>query len=158
MSLLAALVAALIAGHPVSIHCDLPNNPSLVQGWAYYGGSEIHMQAWACDSLSQPETPGFGAALALLIHESSHARGVRRESCADEWVMQLVGPVVSAFWPSNYEQTTVSEATAWIYALPEWGYWPQPCVAGDPDPSVVLAALETSPVVRIVRPRQNLPE
>lgn len=82
---LALAAAALIAGKPVGISCDLPPNGPLL-GQSVIGSSAIRMRSDLCERLSsKTDDPGFAAALGVVIHESAHARGVRSEACATAW-------------------------------------------------------------------------
>lgn len=101
-------VAAMIAGKPVNVACDADTNfgptgpPPVgftVEAWTPYGGDTIHMLPQLCvDVLRQPGTPEFAAGIRVLIHESAHARGVRREDCAELTADIGVFDVVRRLW------------------------------------------------------------
>ena len=83
-------VAAFIASHPTAIVCDADVNlgpnppPQGVEAWTVRGTGPIHLRPERCDDLGQPVgSARFGRAIGTLIHEASHARGVRREACAE---------------------------------------------------------------------------
>jgi hypothetical protein len=83
-------VVSFIAGHPTGVVCDATLNgheaalPGAV-GWTAYGGDTVYVVPAVCAGLTFPVgEPGFGAALGTVIHEATHARGIRSEACA-EW-------------------------------------------------------------------------
>lgn len=97
--LVALLIAASIAGHPVGIKCDAEINnpfPFPVDGWAYVGGNELHMTRYLCDALERRDTneTAFARALGTLIHEAAHTRGVESEACAELYAQVLVYQVL----------------------------------------------------------------
>src|SRR5581483_9260399 len=85
-------VVAAIAGHPVRVACDADVNPSpvptvpgaVVTAWTMTGGDTIHAMPYICEETNaQMTTFWFVDGLSTMIHEASHARGVRREACAE---------------------------------------------------------------------------
>lgn len=90
---IALSVAAMIAGKPVTVACDADINPGptglpapgfAVEAWTLYGGDTVHMLPQLCDDLAaRPGTIEFASGIRVLIHESAHARGIRREDCAE---------------------------------------------------------------------------
>src|SRR5437867_3953223 len=87
-------IAATIAGHPTQVVCDVPATES-VAAWTIPGTSTIHMKEHICAELDRrPGDPLFAVALATLIHESAHARGVSAEDCAELWADLVVYDVL----------------------------------------------------------------
>lgn len=81
-------VIAFIAGHPVQVSCDPALGGHATSagevGWTAYGGEVIYVVPMVCDDSGRAlEDPRFAFALATLIHEAAHARGIRSESCAE---------------------------------------------------------------------------
>lgn len=81
-------VVAFIAGHPTQIVCDanlggLATSPNEIARTPY-GGNVIYALPRICDELFAPVgTNAFAHAIGTVIHEASHARGLRSESCAE---------------------------------------------------------------------------
>lgn len=107
--------AALVAGKPIDAGCPTSdpewesekarvfgqNRPG-VQGYADVGGSRVRLAPWICRVLDgqphgtngDPVRRTVGAALNILGHEASHARGVADEATASceglAWTDDLV--------------------------------------------------------------------
>src|SRR6266496_3650094 len=89
----APIAAAFIAGQPVQVTCDVPESATAVEAWSS-PGLAIHMKPSLCTGLSrkigEPERGAgdvsFAHAIAVLIHESAHVKGVRAEDCAELYV------------------------------------------------------------------------
>lgn len=81
-------VVAFIAGHPTQVVCDatlggLSASPNEIARTPY-GGNVIYALPRICDELVAPVgTEAFAHAIGTVIHEASHARGLRIESCAE---------------------------------------------------------------------------
>lgn len=101
-------VAAMVAGKPMNVACDADTNfgntappPAgfVVEAWTPYGGDTVHMLPQLCDDvLQQPGTEEFATGIRVLIHESAHARGVRREDCAELTADIGVYDVIRRLW------------------------------------------------------------
>lgn len=85
-------VVAFIAGHPTTVVCDATLGGHAAEapaditpiGFTPYGGNVIYALPSLCDETSMPVgSTRFAHALGTFVHEASHARGVRSESCAE---------------------------------------------------------------------------
>ena len=131
-----------MAGHPANVSCDIPDSSALY-GLSIVGGDQIHLRSSYCGLLGgSPQAAGFGEALSVLIHESSHAAGVRAESCAQTWVFTLYQAVLERFWSiaagTPTEEEVASEIRAHAAAEPPQ-YTPAACSPPDPGPPVLTA-------------------
>jgi hypothetical protein len=104
---LAAIVAAFVAGHPTQIVCDADVNRSptpappgfVATAWTAVGGNVIHMIPARCAGLeAKPGNGEFARSLGTLIHEASIARGVRTEQCANLWTALLPFEVLERYY------------------------------------------------------------
>jgi hypothetical protein len=115
--LVALLIAASIAGHPVGIACDADRNnpfPMPVDGWAHVGGDTAHITPRLCAALgSGVQHPDFPRALSVLIHESAHLRGVRREACAELYAHVLAYQVLQ----EHYNVPFFTVKSKWIVTI-----------------------------------------
>jgi hypothetical protein len=95
----AALAAvAFIAGYPAQIECDLPDNGDIM-GFALPGAPALRMQPYLCANLGkQPWTPQFVQAIATVIHESAHLKGVKSETCAEWYAVAGIYDVLRRFY------------------------------------------------------------
>lgn len=80
-------VVAFIAGHPTQVVCGdgLGGHatPGVI-GWTAYGGNVIYVTDKICvGSNAEVGSDAFALGIGTLIHEAAHARGVRKESCAE---------------------------------------------------------------------------
>lgn len=135
---IALAVAALIAGHPMKVACDVPAG-SATAGRTLKGGDTIHVQQAVCDTLAsgRATSRGFPHALHVLIHESVHGRGVKSEPCAE--LEAVTEPVffLEAFYgvrlgdplALNIVRTIMAESAR----LPA-SYQPQACASSDLGP------------------------
>lgn len=92
-------VVALVAGHPAHVNCDADTTnpfPFAVDGWSTPGGSNMHLSTKMCSYLVNYKltTPEYGAALNVVMHESAHLRGVRKEACAELWADMMTWNVL----------------------------------------------------------------
>jgi hypothetical protein len=110
-------VEASAVGKVVQVTCDAevirsPTPPPpghLVNGWTIPGGATIHLLPGVCNALSlRPGAEQFAHAVATLIHESAHARGVRREDCAEMYADLVVFDVLRQFYGVSFF-TSLSE-------------------------------------------------
>lgn len=86
-------IAAMVAGKPMNVACDAdtnfgPTGPPppgyVVEAWTPYGGDTVHMLPQLCVGITfRPGTPEFAASLRVIVHESTHATGEKREACAE---------------------------------------------------------------------------
>lgn len=99
MTVVALAVALFISGQPAQIKCDVASN-LMVEAYVVHDGSQtIHMTQSLCDGLgARPSDPRFSYALGVLIHESSHLRGVRSEPCAELYAAVMVYEVLERFY------------------------------------------------------------
>jgi len=84
--------ASWIAGHPVTVACDVDVNPSpfpiaagfVATAWTLTGGSVIHATSTVCDETSaQVGTMAFADGIATMIHEGARAHGWQSDSCVE---------------------------------------------------------------------------
>ena len=118
----ALAVAALFAGHPTQVACDVPET-AIVYAWTTPGTSVTHMRGSSCVALAGgPTRPGFAVALTTLLHESAHARGVRSEDCAEMWATTNIAFVLEAYYNvplgSSLALRLVTEAVTDSRSLP----------------------------------------
>jgi hypothetical protein len=130
-------VAALVAGQPITVSCDIPDS-SPTYGYTIPHSGGIHLHGSYCAAVDgAPDAPAFGAAVETLVHESAHAAGARQESCAQWWVYTLYPAILQRFWGiapgSALEQQISTEIDVQARRLPPW-YIPAPCTGSDPSP------------------------
>jgi hypothetical protein len=95
---IAFTIASMISGHPTQIACDVPTT-AVVEAWTTPRSNLLHMQPTLCAGLGMaPGDPRFSYALGVLIHESSHARGVLREACAEMYADVLIYQVLRDYY------------------------------------------------------------
>src|SRR5688500_12347951 len=115
--LVALLIAASIAGHPVGITCDADKNdpfPFPVDGWAQLNGNAMHLHPEMCAALrSGVQHSDFPRALGVLIHEAAHLRGVENEACAELYSHILAYQVLQ----EHYSVPFFSVKSRWIVTV-----------------------------------------
>ena len=84
-------VVSWIAGHPVTVACDVDTNPSpfpspgyTATAWTYTGGNVIHVMPAFCDYSTAPVgSDNFARVIDVFIHEAARARGVQTDTCVE---------------------------------------------------------------------------
>lgn len=105
-------VAAMVAGKPVDVACDADTNPGptgppppgfVVEAWTPYGGDTVHLDPSLCKAVTAPPgTIAFAQGIRVLIHESTHARGIRQEACAELVADIGVFDVIRRLWSIEF--------------------------------------------------------
>jgi hypothetical protein len=139
-------IAALAAGHPVQVSCDVEVNPppgvtpqGLVLGWTFVPSDEIHLSSQVCEQLQKPPETGMPSftnivtwpvALYALIHESIHASGVRSEACANLYTLLTASEMLARFGVNQYNHALyrgVLEAIVALNRMQVEAYAPRNC-------------------------------
>lgn len=133
-------VAAMIAGKPVNVACDSDTNfgptgppaPGFaVEGWTLYGGDTVHMLPQLCDGVNSiPGTIEFASGIRVLIHESAHARGYKREACAELVADEGIYQVLRDLWSIPFFSDLSRKIGAQILSLTRLrpgNYQPENC-------------------------------
>jgi hypothetical protein len=100
-------VASFVAQKPVNVACDTDVNPGTiappfgftVEAWTPYGGDTVHMAPNLCEAITAPVgSDEFAAGLRVIVHEATHAKGEKREACAEYNADYLSYQVLSQIW------------------------------------------------------------
>lgn len=132
-------VAAMIAGHPTEVRCDTDVNPGpitpppgfVVEAWTTYDTGPVHMSPDLCTGITaRPGSITFAQSLRVIIHESAHAKGYRREACAEMTADIGVYDVLRRLWGIQFFTPLSVKIGAQVLALTRLrpvNYQPESC-------------------------------
>ena len=140
-SAIALSIAALIAGHPVQVACDVPETAVVSAYSVPARDNVIHLKGSLCSALAGPVTSlDFSEALGALAHEAAHERGISEEACAERWADVTALGILYRFyglrWGSQLALSIQGQMIGLTLRRPVEYHWTVATCSLDDDPAL----------------------